>query len=258
MTKFVRSKILSQYFSSTRLIVTECDLNRLACVMAKEGAPDGLPIEIEVSTADGEDTYFTADPEFFLSPDMPRGIRKISISSSYRETGIMLKVDLGGDGFLGRMLGASVLAAGQDTKSVVSAFHEIVRILNECQAPDAWMFGTVGRLVPYTVIGAIVAATTYGLDRLLSHLLAPHWSPTGAAGDYFMSLPILLIFVAASSTLLLVKFHQFFPRVEFAGKLIGTGARQRARVSWIAMSLLLPITTNLAAWAISLQLGPGR
>jgi len=95
MTSFVRLKSLSQYFSSTRLIVTESDLNRLASVMAKEGASGGLPIEIEVSTADGEDTYLATDPEFFLSPDMPKWIRKISISSSDRRTDIMLQVDLG-------------------------------------------------------------------------------------------------------------------------------------------------------------------
>lgn len=123
---FSRRKTVRREFWQVRL--SEHDLYQLATEVQKLAGRFGGEIDIEVVSADGEDTIRTSSPAFMRGPDLPRAVRSVAIS--YRQYPAPLSCRLELPRYTG---GPAMLEIeGNDPTAISGMFREFERTLAGC------------------------------------------------------------------------------------------------------------------------------
>ena len=240
-----RSKSLNNQF--TGIQITENNLHHLATTIQQLAEKFAGAISIEVTSADGEDTIRTNNPAMFTSAEMPLHIRLVSIAYREYKSPISCSVELGD-----RLAhGARLVVHGEDPTLVSGTFHEISKQLSVRTAPHARFIKLIhsNSFWLHMIISLMLAAAVYATFDLPLRLVS-----SSIPGFNHSTLHQILIAIGSVATFAaflmggfyITEFTQAtFPKVEFHGKLSDRNTGKRRILSWILVSIILPIVLNI-------------
>ncbi len=255
VSTFTRRQALSRDFPPVRL--DERVLRDIARIVASvSNRHEKLELNITVIAANGRDVFETADPDFFLSEDMPTHLRAVIINCRHYSESTECKVSLN-DRFYP---GARVEVKGTDPTEVSGVFGELCHVFESRLTGLAWLRvkdpGVTSSFAVALLAAVLLWLTALPILRLVARSHPEIWmvvrqtSPVTTAALLalcwgFVSFPVIAALKRA------------FPLVEFAGALSDEGKKERRRLVWWSSFVLLPLLLNIAAGLVILFVPAG-
>jgi hypothetical protein len=227
----------------------EQHLRTLAHIVRRFADQYGCPVSISIVPADASEEFNTEDPEFFLSLEMPRRIRSVSIKFSDYKSGASCAINLSSL----THSGAEVSVQGSDVTEVSGIFAELSACLKSTIVPG-WRWHPTSMAADF-LLGALLSVCVFFTMLPVARLMwriNPGWQSDLAK----ISTAVLLIVATIGALIfggsVIVKLLQStFPVVTFGGRLADPGTHHRARLLWLASAVFLPLLLNLLAnWIV--------
>lgn len=242
MVEFRKTKRLSRSFG--RIRIDESALARLSTRIRDLTSGHGGSLNIEIVSADNQDTIRTSDPEFFLTDNMPRKIRSVSISYLNYQGALSCELELRAD----PIEPAKLRMDGTDPAAVSGAYHELERELSERQVTGGALLAKLDTFAAFLFLGILAAACIYSAFDIALYI-ADLWIQGFKASTVRRGIVVvggIFTFIAFFGGFRLVELlKETFPLVEFAGRLSDPSTNRRSRLVWVAVSILLPILLNV-------------
>jgi hypothetical protein len=245
-----RQKTLGQDFS--RLRIDENDLYRIGQITQTLADKYGGAIEIQVVSADGEDTFRSTSPGFFISSETPVSLRSVAISYSRIGSPVSCGVRL----VSGERGHATLAVDGSDAQSVSGFFREMQRELAARSVGDGTLTRKLhssgsGAFLLWLVLAFVIAAAVYSLFDLpldlISYANPGFWNSPIHVTISNLGLAAVAIAFMSGPFGALSYLQACFPKVQFAGKLSDPSTAKRKSLIGIGSVVILPLVLNVLA-----------
>ena len=245
-----REKSVSQEFS--RLRVDENDLYRLGVMVKALSDAHGGAADMEIVSADGEDTYRATSPEVFVAPDAPTAIRSVSMSYRHFRAPVSCSVSLSA----GDHSRASLAVSGSDAPVVSGTFRELQRELLARSTGDRAFTGllysrAMTGLLVWSMLALVLAASTYSIFdlslRFVGFVVPGFWGSGIHGALQVVGVGAVILGFALGPWLAIDFLRGCFPRVQFAGRLSDTSTARRQALMAVGSLVILPLVLNVAA-----------
>ncbi len=247
MTEFVRKKRFQREF--IRVCLGEQDLAYLARRISDTMETEPGEITIVVETADGQDSFESNDPTFFLSDDMPTNIKNVAISYSHHKAPFTCDLTNKHDPFSQKVRGSLLLSVEGTGHGVEQFFRDLVRYLAARQVFGQWLLLAKEKIWVWYLVGMFSAAVVYSVFNIALHgwaLLQPEFR---MSTGYLVMTGIVFVMVIFSlfggPFWLYNAIEKHLPPVEFTGRLSGRNILGQKTFYWVAILFLVPIFVNI-------------
>jgi hypothetical protein len=234
---FTRTKALRESFIRIRL--DEADLARLARTVRESTQEYGGDIAIEVSSADGAESFRSADPAFLESGDMPRELRSVSISYRRYDAPLACRFDFSPE------RGAQLSVDGADVHRVTGLFDDLRRQLSQRYVVGRSLVRQLDKWWIAPPLSLLAATAVYSVFDLAIDLAVLRWPSFRGSGLHTAMTTIgwtavVVAYVAGPFPLVDVLRHGL-PAGEFGGKLSDRHSIRRSVILWTFSAILMPI-----------------
>lgn len=256
---YTHHKSLTRYF--WRLVLDENALARIATIIAAAVQKSGNTIEIEIVSANEQDTIRTSDPQFFTSAHMPLLIHSVSMEYHRYNTPVSLSLRL----VTYPNSQAKLSVDGTDRNIVLGVFSEIEKELDFRKVLGGKVIQGISELNSFSaflmyLLGSwATAASIYSIFDLPLRL-ASSQIPNFKGSPLNIVISTIGWICVFFAMLFAIPFREIilrtFPVVEFSGRLGDPYTKARKRFFSVVLVILLPIILNVLAGLLTKLVSP--